>query len=257
MPDTYECDAYDARSELLFGREALERLADSVVVVYGLGGVGSSCVEALARGGVGGLVLVDRDVVEPSNINRQAIAFRSTLGREKTDVMRDMVADIRPRTRMRTCHMFVTCDNAHVPLDVALEELGRVDYVVDAIDTIAQKLAIALIAQQRGLRHISCMGAANRLHPETLAFADLFDTSVCPMCAAVRREARKLGIDHMDVLYSPERPKKPRVDADAGEGNPPTRKAPLGTASFFPPIMGQMIAGKVIRELAGVEEDQP
>ena len=119
MPDTYVCDAYDARSELLFGREALERLADSVVVVYGLGGVGSSCVEALARGGVGGLVLVDRDVVEPSNINRQAIAFRSTLGREKTDVMRDMVADIRPRTRVRTCHMFVTCDNAHVPLDVA------------------------------------------------------------------------------------------------------------------------------------------
>ena len=251
-PATFDEGRIDARSELLFGRAALNRLAEATVLVFGLGGVGSSCVEALARGGIGNLFLVDRDVIEASNINRQALAFRSTVGRAKADVMRAMVADINPAAHVVARHAYVSRDNAAALFDETLETFGHIDYVVDCIDTMTQKIVIAQIAQARGLRHLASMGGAHRLHPELLRFADLSETTVCPMCIAARKVARKAGLEHMQVLYTPERPVNVAHWERDEDGE--IRKPPLGTASFFPPIMGQMMAGRVICDLTGIEE---
>ena len=239
--------------ELVMGAEGLARLASAHVAVLGLGGVGSNCVEALARGGVGNLFLVDRDIVQASNINRQAIAFRSTLGRRKVDVMRAMVADINPRAAVETRHMLVLRENLGELLDEmrawAEADGGALDYVVDAIDTVSAKLALAEIAQERGITLISSMGAANKLHPEALRIADLYDTVNCPLCRIMRKEGRKRGIRRLRVLYSAEEP----VRVPTREGATRSERSNLGTASFMPPIMGQMIAGAVLRELAGLE----
>lgn len=239
--------------ELVMGAEGLARLASAHVAVLGLGGVGSNCVEALARGGVGNLFLVDRDIVQASNINRQAIAFRSTLGRRKVDVMRAMVADINPRAAVETRHMLVLRENLGELLDEmrawAEADGGALDYVVDAIDTVSAKLALAEIAQERGIALISSMGAANKLHPEALRIADLYDTVNCPLCRIMRKEGRKRGIRCLRVLYSAEEP----VRVPTREGATRSERSNLGTASFMPPIMGQMIAGAVLRELAGLE----
>ena len=238
----------DAQSRLvgIMGREGLARLAASTVMVLGLGGVGSSCVEALARGGVGRLVLVDCDVVSPSNINRQAIAFQSTVGRRKTEVAAAMVADINPDARVETLDRFLVAEELGGFLDAYR---GQVDYVVDAIDTVSAKVALAAYADAHDLRLISSMGAANKLHPECLRLADLYDTQNCPLCRVMRRECRKRGVRSLRVLYSCEQP----VDARRREGLDPRDRANLGTASYMPPIMGQTIAGVVIRELAGLE----
>ena len=239
--------------ELVMGAEGLARLASAHVAVLGLGGVGSNCVEALARGGVGNLFLVDRDIVQASNINRQAIAFRSTLGRRKVDVMRAMVADINPRAAVETRHMLVLRENLGELLDEmrawAEADGGALDYVVDAIDIVSAKLALAEIAQERGITLISSMGAANKLHPEALRIADLYDTVNCPLCRIMRKEGRKRGIRRLRVLYSAEEP----VRVPTREGATRSERSNLGTASFMPPIMGQMIAGAVLRELAGLE----
>ena len=234
-----------SKLEVILGREGVERLGGSTVMVLGLGGVGSSCVEALARGGVGRLVIVDHDIVQESNINRQAIAFRSTVGRKKTEVMQAMIADINPWAEVAAHDMFVLSDNLAELFDAYR---GELDYVVDAIDTVSTKLALALLAQERGLRLISSMGAANKLHPECFRTADLYETVNCPLCRIMRKEARKRGIDRLRVLYSCEEP----VKTESGEGSERRDRSNLGTASFVPPIMGQMIAGEVIRELSGI-----
>ena len=253
--DAAAADAGNAveKLELIMGADGLARLASAHVAVLGLGGVGSNCVEALARGGVGNLFLVDRDIVQASNINRQAIAFRSTLGRRKVDVMRAMVADINPHAAVETRHMLVLRENLGELLDEmrawAEADGGRLDYVVDAIDTVSAKLALAEIAQERGITLISSMGAANKLHPEALRIADLYDTVNCPLCRIMRKEGRKRGIRRLRVLYSAEEP----VRVPTREGAARSERSNLGTASFMPPIMGQMIAGAVLRELAGLE----
>ena len=230
-----------SKLELIMGREGVERLAASTVMVLGLGGVGSNCVEALARGGVGRLIVVDHDVVQASNINRQAIAFHSTIGRKKTEVVRAMVADINPNAQ----DTFVLAENA----PALLGEFGaRADYVVDAIDTISTKLAIAEYADREGMRLISSMGAANKLHPECFRAADVYETVNCPLCRIMRKEGRKRGIRSLRVLYSCEQP----VEVPVREGAARRERSNLGTASYVPPIMGQMIAGEVLRELAGI-----
>lgn len=238
--------------ELVMGREGLVRLEAAHVAVLGLGGVGSNCVEALARGGAGHLFLVDRDIVQASNINRQAIAFYSTVGRRKVDVMRAMVADINPEANVETRHMLVLRENLEGLLDEmaawAEGDGGRLDYVIDAIDTVSSKLALAEMAQERGISLISSMGAANKLNPEMLRIADLYDTVNCPLCRIMRKEGRKRGIRRLRVLYSSEEP----VRVPPREGAARDERSNLGTASFMPPIMGQMIAGSVLREIAGV-----
>lgn len=235
---------------LILGDERLATLRASRVMVLGLGGVGSSCSEALARGGVGSLVLVDRDVVAPSNINRQALAFTSTLGRPKAEVMQDMVRDINP-----SCD--VCAVQAFIDKDRVAEQLGalpRPDYVVDAIDTVSQKLAIATWCQGQGIPEVSAMGGANRLDPTRLRFAPIEKTQVDPLARIVRKECRKRGIRGLTVLYSDEQPLEAEGKRDAIDEHGFVREGQsiLGTMSYFPPIMGQMLAGYVLRGLTGL-----
>ena len=234
-----------ARLRLVLGPERLGRLSRSWVVVLGLGGVGSWCCEALARGGVGNLVVVDRDEVEPSNVNRQAVAWRSTMDRPKVDVMAEMIAQVNPRARVVRVHEFVTPAN----IDVLFDGLpARPDYVVDAIDTITSKLAVARLASERGLNLVSSMGGANKLDPCRLRFADVSETHGDPMSRVMRKECRKRGIPRLRVLYSDEEPRPVCPPEQPAEG----KSARLGTTSYLPPIMGMMLASYVIRELAGL-----
>ena len=232
------------RLRLILGDEGLRRLDEATVLVIGLGGVGSSCAEALARGGVGGLVLLDRDVVTPSNINRQALAFHSTVGRGKADVMREMVLDINPEARVTAVRAFLPKDG----LADALDALPRPDYVVDAIDTLAQKLGIARWAQDHGYPLISSMGGGNKLDPTRLRFARIEETVNCPLARVMRKECRRRGIRDLQVLYSDEQPVRMEKISDEQWRESGSL---LGTMSYFPPIMGQMIASRVIRDLLG------
>ena len=239
------------RLRLILGDEGLDRLERSRVMVLGLGGVGSSCAEALARGGIGSLVLVDRDVVTPSNINRQALAFYSTVGRPKTEVMRQMIADINPKCE-------VTAERFFIEKDSVAERLGalpRPDYVIDAIDTVSQKLAIAAWCQAEGIPEVAAMGGANKLDPTRLRFAPIGETKMDPIARVIRKESRKRGIGSITVLFSDELPLEARGKHSAidEKGFVHEGSSILGTMSYFPPIMGQMLAGYVIRELAGLK----
>lgn len=232
------------RTVRMIGEEGLARLAGARVAVFGLGGVGAACAEALVRGGVGAFLFVDKDAVEPSNINRQAIAFASTVGRRKVDVMRAMALDINPEADIETLDAFVRRES----IEALMEAVASPDCIVDALDTLTAKTALALYAQRHGIPIISSMGGANKTDPTMLAFADLSETRVCPMCREMRKIARANGINRLPVLYSSEQPVK--VPAQAGAER--SEKTELGTMSYFPPIMGQMIAGYVIRQIVGI-----
>lgn len=250
----------DFRTRLrpIFTDEGLAKLEGSRVLVFGLGGVGSSCVEALARGGVGELYLVDRDTVDGSNLNRQALAFTNTIGKRKVDVMEGMIHAINPDCHVEKRCMLVTAENLPEILAWAGAEMGedgkpvaagKISYVVDAIDTITQKLTLAKLTWDARIPEISSMGAANRLNPELFHIADIHKTHDCRMARTVRKECRKRGITHLEVLFSPEGPVRPRPEAGSSHGGLPN----LGTASYMPPIMGQMVAGRVVRGLIGYE----
>lgn len=235
-----------SRLEVMWGAEGLERIQRSTVMVLGVGGVGSNCIEALARGGVGTLIIVDGDAVAASNINRQAIAFTDTVGRRKVDVMREMIHRINPGTRVLARDAFVRAEDIEALIEgCRVEAGGRIDYLVDAIDTVSTKLAVADLAERTGIPLVSSMGGAMKLAPERLRIADIYETSGDALSRVMRKECRKRGIGRLDVLYSDEEPVA-RPDSPAPrEGSRP----PLGTASYFPPIMGQMLAGFVIRKL--------
>lgn len=251
-------DNITTRLRPIFTDEGLARIQGSRVLVIGLGGVGSSCVEALARACVGELFLVDRDTVDPSNLNRQALAFGSTVGRVKADVMREMIHDINPSCRVECRQHYVTKENLPEVLAWAgaeVDEEGRVvgrgelDYVVDAIDTITQKLELARLTWGANIPEVSSMGAANKLNPEKFALADISKTHGCRMARTIRKECARRGVRHLEVLYSPEEPVRPSAVAGSSHGG----LSNLGTASYMPPIMGQMVAGRVIRALIGYE----
>ena len=231
-----------SRLERIWGEAGLARVQASSVMVLGLGGVGSSCAEALARGGVGRLILVDHDIVQPSNINRQALAFTSTVGRKKTEVMRAMVADINPDAQVEIVDKFIYAADVD---ELFAPYATQLDYVVDAIDTVSAKLACALYAERAGIRLVSSMGGANKTKPECLRMADLYDTQNCPLCRVMRKEGRKRGLRHLRVLYSCEQPVSSYIPAlsDARE------RSNLGTVSYMPPIMGQFLASEVLRAL--------
>ena len=240
-----------SRTELLIGAEGMDRLKESSVMVFGVGGVGSHCIEALARSGVGRLILIDNDTVSLTNINRQSIAYHSTIGRAKTDVMSERIRDIDPSITVKTYETFVLPENLGHLLDKEEETGGKIDYIVDAIDTVSAKIALAEEAQRREIRLISSMGTGNKLHPELFGIDDLSKTSVCPLCRVMRRELKQRGIFHLKVLYSNEKP----VDISGrktGE-DPGARRSIPGSISFVPPVAGLMIAGQVIRELSGAE----
>ena len=239
------------RLRLILGDEAFAQLRHARVMVIGLGGVGSSCTEALARGGVGSLVLIDRDIVMPSNINRQALAFHSTLGMPKTEVMKRMVRDIDPHCEVHTLQAFIEKSSVSEQLGA----LPRPDFVIDAIDTVAQKLAIAKWCQEEGIPEVSAMGGANKLDPTRLRFSCVWDTRMDPLARVMRKEGRKRGLKSFTVLWSDELPREAEGKCDAIDEKGFLREGAciLGTMSYFPPIMGQMLAGYVIRKLAGLE----
>lgn len=229
-----------SRTEQLLGREKFQKLRRCHVMVLGAGGVGSHCMEALARAGVGRLTLVDSDRVAPSNINRQSIALLSTVGRYKTEVMREKIRDICPDTQVECRETFVLPDN----VDTLFEE--RPDYIVDAIDTVSAKIAVAEKAREYKIPLISSMGTGNKLHGELFQIGDLSETSVCPLCRVMRRELKKRGIEHLKVLYSTEKPIPPQAPE---KGEDEGKRLPPGSISFVPPVAGLLIAGEVVRDL--------
>ena len=238
LPARYE------KLKTLWGEDALRAIVNAHVLVLGIGGVGSNCTEALARGGVGKLTILDRDVVEESNINRQSIAFYSTLGKRKVDVMEAMIKDINPEAQVKKVFGFLRQEE----MESFLDEYARdVDYVVDASDTLSATLTLAELAPNYSFKLISSMGGANKIHPECFKIADLYDTVNCPLCRIMRKEGRKRGIKQLKVIYSCEQP----VDTNMGSDWERAERKDLGTASFVPPIFGQMIAGEVLRDLAG------
>ena len=238
----------DTKLEIIMGREALDKLADATVLVLGCGGVGSNCCEALARGGIGHFVILDKDIIAPSNINRQALAFHSTIGKRKVDVMEAMIHDINPAATVIKRTEYLLSDNIDEFFTSVLEQTdGKLDYVIDAIDTISAKLTVAKYAQDHGIRLVSSMGGGNKLHPECLRFADIFDTVRDPMSRIMRKECKKRGIKSLHVLFSCEE----SVKTQRRDPSNIHERTELGTASFMPPIMGQMIAGEVIRQISG------
>lgn len=242
-----------SRTELLLGEKGMEKLRGAHVLVFGVGGVGSHCIEALARSGVGRLTLIDNDRVSLTNINRQSIAYHSTIGKYKTQVMKDRIRDICPDIRTETFEQFILPENLADIYEEASKE-AAIDYMIDAIDTVTAKIAIVELARERGIPLISSMGTGNKLHPELFEITDLSKTSVCPLCRVMRRELKARGIAHLKVLYSPEKPVdiSGRYTGEEGAALMSGRRSVPGSIAFVPPAAGLMIAGEVIRSLAGV-----
>lgn len=234
-----------SRTELLLGVEGIAMLKNAKVMVFGVGGVGSHCIDALARCGVGNLVLIDNDTVSMTNINRQSIAYHSTIGRYKTEVMKQRIADICPETKVVTYERFIGRDN----LDDILAE--KPDYIIDAIDTVTAKLALVEKAAEYGIPLISSMGTGNKLHAELFEITDISKTSVCPLCKVMRKELKNRGIKKLKVLYSKEQPVD--VSGKSTGEEPGMRRCIPGSISFVPPVAGLLLAGYVVRELTGVQ----
>lgn len=232
-----------SRTELMFGPENMARLAGARVAVFGLGGVGGYVVEALARSGVGAFDLIDNDTVSISNINRQIYALRSTVGRYKAEVAAERIRDINPEAEVTVRKVFYGPDTKDS------FDFTRYDYVVDAIDTVTGKIALAVQAAGAHTPLISCMGAGNKLDPTAFQVADLSETSVCPLAKVMRRELKKRGILHLKVVYSREvpLPYAPGVAAPAPTGDG-RRYLPASNA-FVPSVAGLIVAGEVIRDL--------
>lgn len=225
------------RTEQLLGADAVERLRTSRVALFGLGGVGSFTAEALARAGVGHLLLVDGDNVASSNLNRQLVALHSTLGQPKADVMAARIRDISPAVRVDARRAF------YLPESADDFDLAGFDYVIDAVDTVAAKVELAVRARAVGVPLVSCMGAGNKLDPARFEVADLFATSVCPLCKAMRKALKARGVTALTVVYSRE--------------TPAVACRPPGSVSFVPAVAGLILAGVVIRALAAGGRDQP
>ncbi len=219
----------NTRTEKLIGATAVEKLNKASVIVFGVGGVGSYAVEAIARAGVGSITVVDSDVVSVSNINRQLIALNSTVGRKKTEVVAQRIRDINPDATVVKKDMFFDSTNSDEI------DFSTYDYVLDCIDSVQSKIEIIVKANEAGTKVISCMGTGNKLNPEMFEFADISETQYCPLARAVRTRLKKVGIEKLDVVYSKESPV-------SVTGEP-------ASISFVPSVAGLMMASKVIKEL--------
>ena len=220
-----------ARTEMLLGAEAMEKLKTMRVALFGIGGVGGYAAEALARSGVGAMDLIDHDVIAVSNLNRQIIATGKTIGRYKAEVMKERILDINPECTVTTHICFYLPDNKE------LFDFSRYSYVIDAIDTVTAKIQLVLQAKEAGTPVISCMGTGNKLNPAGLEVADLYQTSVCPLARVMRRELKARGIKRCKVVYS----RETAVHTELG-------RTP-GSVSFIPPVAGLILAGEVIKDL--------
>lgn len=238
-------DELFGRTGMLLGESGMRRLFCAKVAVFGIGGVGGYAAEALARSGVGALDLFDRDRISVSNINRQIIALHSTVGRYKSEVMKERILDINPQARVNAYPCFYTPENA------GDFDFTQYDYIVDAIDTVTSKLELAVRAQAAGVPIISSMGAGNKLDPGRLTVTDIFSTSVCPLARVMRRELRARGITRLKVVYSTE----PALTPGAEEGGlQPGRRSTPGSVAFVPSVAGLMLAGEVVKDLAAGSE---
>ena len=240
-----------ARTAYLLGDEAMERLSSSTVAVFGIGGVGGYTAEALARSGVGTLVLVDSDTVALTNLNRQIIATKETVGRSKVEVMKERILSINPEARVEARECFYLPENADE------FDFTQYSYAVDAVDTVTAKLEIILRAKEAGVPVISAMGAGNKLDPSRFQVADIYDTSVCPLAKVMRRECKKRGIKELKVVYSTEEPVRPALGRDSlPEGDQAAsvrRRAVPGSTAFVPAVAGLIMAGEVVRDIAAGE----
>ena len=229
-----------SRTELLIGKEGLDKLAASRVAVFGIGGVGGYCVEALARAGVGALDLIDSDTFSLTNINRQLHATYQTLGKYKVDVAAERIKEINPNCAVHTFKTF------YLPETAGEFDFHIYDYIVDAIDTVSGKIALAVNAAACQTPIISAMGAGNKLDPTKFDVADLSKTSVCPLARTMRHELKKRGIEHLKVVYSKEEPIRP-LPSEEESGK---RETP-GSVSFVPSVAGLILAGEVVKDLIG------
>ena len=234
-------DQFD-RTRLLFGDGAIRTLAAARVAVFGVGGVGGYAVEALARSGVGALDIIDSDRVDITNLNRQIIATHGTVGQFKVEVAERRIKDINPACRVTAHKVFF------LPETEKLFDFTLYNYVIDAIDTVAGKLALIAAAQAAGVPVISSMGAGNKTDPAAFRVADIFDTSVDPLARVMRTECRKRGIKRLKVVYSTEPPSAP-AQPDGGEQPAPGRRSVPGSNAFVPPVAGLIMAGEVVKDL--------
>lgn len=223
------------RTKYLIGEDGLEKLKTAKVAVFGVGGVGSYVVEALARAGVGNLVLIDKDHVSISNINRQLVATHETIGKLKVDVAKERILSINPEAKVETFAEFFMPGNTSI-LD------NSITYIVDAIDTVTAKIELVMQAEKLGIPIISSMGTGNKLDPCLFEVTDIYKTQVCPLAKVMRKELKQRGIKHLKVLYSKEEPRKSGVIGENGKAVP-------GSISFVPSVAGLIIAGEVIKDL--------
>lgn len=234
-------DNYFSREELLIGKDAIEVLKNSRVAVFGVGGVGGFVVEVLARCGVGTIDVIDNDVVDPSNINRQIIATVDTIGQEKVNVVEQRIKSINPNAVVNKHRCFF------LPETAKDFDFTRFDYVVDAIDTVSGKIEIILQAKKAEVPVISCMGAGNKLDPTAFVVTDIYKTSVCPLARVMRQKLKKLGVQDLKVVYSTEKAMKPNYPPDM----PPQRKVAPGSVAFVPSVAGIIAGGEVVKDLIG------
>ena len=230
------------RTELLVGEEGINKLHNSKVIVFGIGGVGSFVVEALTRAGVGNLILVDNDTICISNLNRQIHATQATVGNVKVEAMKERVLSINPNCNVEAKQVFITADNIEeiIPSDI--------DYVVDAIDTVTSKLALAEYCYKNNINIMSSMGTGNKMDPSQFRVTDVFKTKVCPLAKVMRYELKKRGVKKLKVVYSEEMPMKP----DKGRAVPSQKRQTPGSISFVPPVAGMIIGGEVVKDLFGI-----
>jgi tRNA A37 threonylcarbamoyladenosine dehydratase len=233
-----------SRTEILLGKDGVERLKESRIAVFGIGGVGGYVAEALARSGIGALDLIDNDEVSLTNINRQIIALHSTVGRPKVDVMRERVLDINPECNVRVFQCF------YLPETKNLFDFKEYDYVVDAVDTVTAKIQLIVQAKEAGVPIISSMGAGNKLNPTMFEVADISETSVCPLARVMRQECKKRGLKNVKVVYSKEKPVESKLTEEEkksaeqkGNGMAP------GSSAFVPSVAGLIIASEVVKDL--------
>lgn len=219
-----------SRTEMLIGEDALKKINNSKVAVFGIGGVGSYVVEALARAGIGKFLLVDKDVVDVTNINRQIIATHKTIGKPKVEIAKNRILEIFPDAKVEILQEFFMPDSKDIFDD-------RVDYIVDAVDTVTAKIELAIRAKNMDIPIISCMGTGNKLDPTKFEVTDIYKTNVCPLAKVMRKELKQRGITNLKVVYSKEEPIKHE------EGRTP------GSISFVPSVAGLIIASEVIKDL--------
>ena len=232
------------RTELLVGPEGIDKLKNSKVIVFGVGGVGSFVVEALTRAGVGNLVLVDNDTVCISNLNRQIHAVQATVGAVKVEAMKARVLSINPNCKVEAKESYLSKDNIS---DFVTDDI---DYVVDAIDTVTSKIALAKYCYENNIKIMSSMGTGNKVDPTKFEVTDVFKTKVCPLAKVMRSELKKRGVKKLKVVYSEELPMTP----DKGDAVPSAKRQTPGSISFVPPVAGMIIGGEVIKDLIGMNK---